>query len=285
MKFTKMHGLGNSYIYINLFEESLKEEDLPELAINLSNKNTGIGSDGMILIGPSNDQDIRMRVFNADGSEAKNCGNGLRCVAKLAFEKNLVTKKEFTVETLGGPVKASVELSEGGQQVKLISVDMGPPRLLKKDVPMEGNPDSKTIEEAVEVSGTTFYMTALSMGNPHAVFFVDEIETAPVERVGPILEKHSMFPESANIEFVEMAADDNMHFRVWERGSGVTQACGTGACAAVAAAIMTGRTKKDIDVTVHLLGGDLHIRWEEDGNIWMTGPAEIICEGTYIKQE
>ncbi|WP_091581408.1 diaminopimelate epimerase [Alteribacillus bidgolensis] len=285
MKFTKMHGLGNSYIYINLFEESLKEEDLSELAIELSDKNTGIGSDGMILIGPSNNQDIQMRVFNADGSEAKNCGNGLRCVAKLAFEKNLVIKKEFTVETLGGPVKASVELSEDGQQVKLISVDMGPPRLLKKDVPMEGKPDSKTIEEAVEVSGTTYYMTALSMGNPHAVFFVDEIETAPVERVGPILEKHNMFPESANIEFVEMAAEGNMHFRVWERGSGVTQACGTGACAAVAAAILTGRAQKDIDVTVHLLGGDLRIRWEEDGNIWMTGPAEIICEGVYIRKE
>ncbi|MFB4163140.1 diaminopimelate epimerase [Alteribacillus sp. JSM 102045] len=281
MKFTKMHGLGNSYIYINLFEETLKEEELSNIAVQISNKNTGIGSDGMILIGPSKEQDIRMRVFNADGSEAKNCGNGLRCVAKLAYEKNLVSKKDFTVETLGGPVKASVHLSEDEQQVELVSVDMGPPRLLKKDIPLKGDPDSKTIEEEVEVSGATLKMTALSMGNPHAVFFVDDINKAPVEKAGPVLEKHDMFLESANIEFVEMIAEDKMHFRVWERGSGITQACGTGACAAVAAAVLTHRSKKETTITVHLLGGDLHITWKEEGNIWMTGPAETICEGTY----
>lgn len=285
MKFTKMHGLGNSYIYINLFEEALKEEEMPELAIELADKNKGIGSDGMILIGPSEQEDIRMRVFNADGSEAKNCGNGLRCVAKLAYEKGLVTQKDFRVETLGGPVKASVQLSEDGQNVTFVSVDMGPPRLLKKDLPLKGDPESQTIEEPVNVSGQFLSMTALSMGNPHAVFFVDDIQSAPVETIGPLLEKHEMFPESANIEFVEMISKDRMHFRVWERGSGITQACGTGACAAVAAAILTDRADTGTTVTVHLLGGDLQITWKKEGNIWMTGPAETICEGTYKRRK
>ncbi|SDH62711.1 diaminopimelate epimerase [Alteribacillus persepolensis] len=283
MKFTKMHGLGNSYIYVNVFEETLKEEELPELAVNVSNKNTGIGSDGMILIGPSETEDIQMRIFNADGSEAKNCGNGLRSVAKYAYENQLVKKESFTVETLGGAVKAHVYPSNDNKTVERIAVDMGAPRLYKKDIPMKGEPHTTTVDEAIEVDGQILMMTAVSMGNPHAVFFVDNITQAPVEQIGPLLEKDDMFPESANIEFVEMVSENEMHFRVWERGSGITQACGTGACAAVVAAILTNRTKKGIPVTVHLLGGDLEIIWTENNSVWMTGPAVTIGHGEYKK--
>ncbi|MFB5660798.1 diaminopimelate epimerase [Alteribacillus sp. HJP-4] len=276
-----MHGLGNSYIYVNEFTEDLRESELAEHAVKVSNKNTGIGSDGMILIGPSETSDIRMRVFNSDGSEAKNCGNGLRCVAKYAYENKLVDKPVFTVETLSGPVKAEVHTTKAGSFVDQVTIDMGKPRLFKKDIPMAGEPESKTINEAVTAAGLTMKMTAVSMGNPHAVFFVEDIEAAPVKEAGPVLEKHSMFPEWANIEFVEVISETEMNFRVWERGSGITKACGTGACAAVVAAVLTGRAGRGIPIIVHLLGGDLQITWNEDGRVWMTGPAEVICEGSF----
>ncbi|MFC5711167.1 diaminopimelate epimerase [Thalassorhabdus alkalitolerans] len=279
MKFTKMHGLGNSYIYVDLFEEELEEDKLSYLAIAVADKNKGIGSDGLILVGPSESADVKMRIFNADGSEARNCGNGLRCVAKFAFEKGYVSEEQFTIETLGGLVNAEVHQKDG--TVELVTINMGPPRLKKKDLPMTGNPEEETINEEVEVMGRKVYMTGVSMGNPHAVFFVDDINEAPVETIGPALEKDSMFPEWANIEFVEQVSENEIHFRVWERGSGITQACGTGACAAVVASVLNGKSKKGEEVTVHLLGGDLQITWAEDGHILMTGPAVTVCEGTY----
>ncbi len=279
--FTKMHGLGNNYIYVNLFEESLPEAKLSSIAISVSNQNTGIGSDGLILIGPSDRADVLMRIFNNDGSEAKNCGNGLRCVAKYVYEHHLVEEKHFTIETLGGIVQAQV-LPEG-EKVHQVTVNMGKPRLKRLDLPMigTGNPDDHVLREKMVVLDQHLELTGVSMGNPHAIFFIEDIETAPVLTVGPVVEKSENFPEGVNVEFVEMIDEKEMHFRVWERGSGVTQACGTGACAAVVAAVLNGKAKRDDEVIVHLAGGDLLITWTESGDVLMSGPAVTICEGTY----
>ncbi len=273
-----MHGLGNSYIYVNAFEEKLEETILPELAIRVANINTGIGSDGLILICPSEVAPVKMRVFNNDGSEAKNCGNGLRCVAKYAYEHKLVSDLTFEIETLGGLMKATVHPNKQGH-VETVTVDMGSPQLLRKDLPMSGNGEEMVISEEFPVNKETYRVTGVSMGNPHAVMFVDKIEDAPVETIGPLMEKHEKFPEWVNVEFVEIVNPLEMNFRVWERGSGVTQACGTGACAAVVASILNQYTEKEKDIVVHLLGGDLTINWRESGEVLMTGPAETVCEG------
>jgi diaminopimelate epimerase len=277
-----MHGLGNCYIYVNMFEEVLEESELAPLAIKVANVHTGIGSDGMILICPSDQAAIKMRVFNNDGSEAKNCGNGLRCVAKYAYENKLVSEKVFNIETLSGLVKAQVHVNEN-DIVELITVDMGEPRLNRQDLPMLGGPNSPVINEPFQLGEETYLITGVSMGNPHAIIFVNDIDTSPVETVGPKMEKHERFPEWVNVEFVEVISKLELNFRVWERGSGITQACGTGACAAVVAAILNNYAKRGTEVTVHLLGGDLIINWTEAGNLLMTGPAETICEGTYRK--
>ncbi|MFD2705422.1 diaminopimelate epimerase [Salibacterium lacus] len=284
MKFTKMHGLGNSYVYVDGFEEVVEEAGLSALARDVSDKNTGIGSDGLILIGPSDTADIKMRVFNADGSEAKNCGNGIRCAVKLAYENGRVFSPRIEVETLGGIMKAVLNEGDTGKKRADVTVDMGGPHLRKQDVPMiiAGDPASDTVEEPFEISGSTLLLTTLSMGNPHAVLFVEDLEKAPVAEIGPLLENHSMFPERANIEFVEMVNGREMNFRVWERGSGITQACGTGACAAVTAACLTGRSRQGEELLVHLEGGDLRITWDHEGHVWMKGPAETICHGDYI---
>lgn len=278
-RFTKMHGLGNNYIYVNMFEEDLEESMLSQLAVQVSNVHTGIGSDGLILICPSEKAPVKMRIFNNDGSEGKNCGNGLRCVAKYAFEHNLVKETKFMIETLSGLVEAEVHVEDG--IVKSVTVDMGKPRLKKKDIPMAGNTEDLTIREQLEFSGHFCEGTAVSMGNPHIIFYVDNIEEAPVTTLGPIVEKDPRFPEGVNVEFVEVVNDQEIHFRVWERGSGVTQACGTGACAAVVASVLNGYTTKGKETVVHLAGGDLIIKWSEDDRVFMTGPAETICDGTY----
>lgn len=278
-QFTKMHGLGNNYIYVNMFEEQLQEHELSELAVKVSNVYTGIGSDGMILICPSDVAPVKMRIFNNDGSEGKNCGNGLRCVAKYAYEHNLVQTETFHIETLSGLVEAHVQAEEG--IVQSVTVDMGEPRLASREIPMTGPLQDLVVGEAVTFNEEQYEMTAVSMGNPHVIFYVEDIEHAPVTTLGPIVEKHSMFPEGVNVEFVEVVKEDELHFRVWERGSGVTQACGTGACAAVVASVLNGHTAKGVPTTVHLAGGDLVITWKEDGTVLMTGPAETICTGTY----
>lgn len=281
MRFTKMHGLGNNYIYVNLFEETLPEDQLSDLAVRVSDVHTGIGSDGMILIGPSDRADFRMRVFNNDGSEAKNCGNGLRCVAKYVFDRGLTEKRDFTIETLGGIVEARLLIED--DRVQLVTVDMGVPRLRKKELPMQGDPDSETVLETVDIYGTPFTITAVSMGNPHAVIFVDDVEQVDLLAVGPLIEQHPIFPERVNVEFIQVVSPNEIIFRVWERGSGITQACGTGACAAVVAGILTGKLERE--VVVHLLGGDLQIKWNQvDGRVYMTGPAEFICDGVFHEQ-
>lgn len=281
--FTKMHALGNNYIYVNQLEENLAEGKLSELAKKVSVVQTGIGSDGMILICPSEQADIKMRVFNADGSEAKNCGNGLRCVAKYAYEKKLVLQSRFTIETLGGLVHAEVHVNEQGG-VELVTINMGEPKITKGSLPMlGGRAEELTIDTVIEVDGESISFTGVSMGNPHAVIFVDDVEQAPVSTLGPKIEKHELFPEWINVEFINDIADKEIDFRVWERGSGITHACGTGACAAVVASVLKGKIARGELITVHLLGGDLQIRWAEDGNVWMTGPAEYICEGVFFE--
>ena len=277
--FTKMHGLGNSYIYVNMFKERLLEEELPDIARRVANVHTGIGSDGLILICPSDVAPVKMRIFNSDGSEGKNCGNGLRCVAKYAYEHGIVRDEQFEIETLSGLVEARLFVENG--KVSSVEVNMGRPRLSREEIPMVGKEKDMVINEPIEFAGHTYYMTGVSMGNPHAVFYVDHIERAPVTTLGPIIEKDARFPEGINVEFVEVVNDREIHFRVWERGSGVTQACGTGACAAVVASVLNGKTKRNEETVVHLAGGDLYITWKENGDVFMRGGAETICTGVY----
>lgn len=281
-QFTKMHGLGNNYIYVNLFEEKLEEEQLSDIAIQVSNVYTGIGSDGLILICPSDKAEVKMRIFNNDGSEGKNCGNGLRCVAKYAYEHKLVKSETFKIETLSGLVEAKIHLED--DQVSLVTIDMGSPRLTKTEIPMLGEDSEQTIAESMEFNGQQYDVTAVSMGNPHIIFYVNDINQAPVTTLGPIVEKDDRFPEGINVEFVEVVSRNELHFRVWERGSGVTQACGTGACAAVVSSVLNGHTLQGEETVVHLAGGDLIINWTTEGNVLMTGPAEVVCTGTfYVK--
>ncbi|MGM9985712.1 MAG: diaminopimelate epimerase [Bacillaceae bacterium] len=279
-RFTKMHGLGNTYVYVNLFEEHLEEEQLKELAIAVSNRNTGIGSDGMILICPSDVAPVKMRIFNLDGSEGKSCGNGLRCVAKYAYEHKLVEGTTFTIETLSGIVLAQVFVNDNGE-VTDIAINMGEPRFSRKEIPMIGEEKDEIAKEIIVFEEKRYECTSLSMGNPHTVFIIEDIEEAPLTTLGPIMEHHEWFLEGVNTEFIQVINDHALHFRVWERGSGVTQACGTGACAAVVAATVNDKLQRGDEITVHLAGGNLFITWTNEGHVIMRGPATIICDGTY----
>jgi diaminopimelate epimerase len=281
-RFTKMQALGNNYIYVNQFEEQLAEEGLEDIAIKVANIRTGIGSDGLILICPSNQATVKMRLFNADGSEAKNCGNGLRCVAKYVYEKGIVNQTTFTIETLGGIVSANLELQDN--IVTMVTMDMGKPGLTRDSIPMLYNGDGSELatDATLTVEGEEMHFVGVSMGNPHAVFFVEDVKQVPVSTIGPKIEYHELFPERTNVEFIHVISETEIDFRVWERGSGITHACGTGACAAVVAAILKQKVARNKAVTVHLLGGDLDIVWKEDGRVLMTGPAEYICEGTFF---
>ncbi|GLO67019.1 diaminopimelate epimerase [Oceanobacillus kimchii] len=277
--FTKMHGLGNNYVYIDLFNYEIDEKLYSDLAIHMSDIYTGIGSDGMILIHPTTAADVGMRIFNKDGSEGKSCGNGLRCTAKYAYENGIVQNRKFHIQTKANIVEA--EVSVDNNKVDQVTIDMGEPILARNEIPMMGNNDSKVVNEPFVVAGETQYVTAVSMGNPHAVFFVNDIAEAPLETLGPTIEKDMRFPESINVEFIEVVSSTEINFRVWERGSGITQACGTGACAAVVAATLNEKVTKSHPIVVHLAGGDLNIEWKEDNHVWMTGPAEVIASGLF----
>ncbi|KAB8131809.1 diaminopimelate epimerase [Gracilibacillus oryzae] len=277
--FTKMHGLGNSYIFINIFDYPMEEEYLHDLAIAVANKDTGIGSDGLILIHPTDHADVGMRIFNNDGSEGKNCGNGLRCVAKYAYEHNLVDDVKFTIETKAGNVIAEVHGNRS--RVEEVTVNMGKPILQREKIPMLGESSQQVVAEEFPVENAVLSVTTVSMGNPHAVFFVDHIEEAPLTTLGPVIEKDRRFPEGVNVEFIEKINDNELHFRVWERGSGVTQACGTGACASVVAAILNGKLERNKEITVHLAGGDLYIIWDNEDIVWMRGKAETTISGDF----
>ncbi|GGA76655.1 diaminopimelate epimerase [Ornithinibacillus halotolerans] len=277
--FIKMHGLGNNYIYIDLFRYTLEEKLLSEVAMKVSDPNIGIGSDGMILIHPTNKADVGMRIFNKDGSEGKNCGNGLRCTAKYAYESGIVQKTHFLIETKSRIVEAEVLVNDG--KVDEVTIDMGKPTLRRSLIPMLGLDSEQVVQEPFPIENNMLYVTGVSMGNPHAVFFVEDITQAPLYELGEKIEKDPRFPERVNVEFIEIMNEKEINFRVWERGSGVTQACGTGACAAVVAATLSKYIPKNQQITIHLQGGDLFIKWDENGHVWMTGEAKTIATGSF----
>ena len=277
--FTKMHGIGNNYIYIDLFTHEFDESIFSKLAVDISNVNTGIGSDGLIVIHPSDVAEAGMRIFNKDGSEGQSCGNGLRCVAKYVYENHIVTNKIFQIETKANIVTA--EVFGDRELIDQVTIDMGPPLLKRSQIPMLGPATDQVIAEEFEVTDEHLKVTAVFLGNPNAVFFVDVIEEAPLDRLGSIITVDSRFPDRTNVEFVEIVSDTEINFRVWERGSGITEACGTGACAAVVASILNNYVRKNTDITVHLSGGDLTIRWADNDHVWMRGPATKTAQGTF----
>ncbi len=278
ISFTKMHGIGNDYIYINCMESV--PDRLPELAEEMSDRHFGVGGDGIVLICPSDKADFRMRMFNNDGSEARMCGNASRCIAKYVHDHKLTDKTCISLETLSGIKVLSLNMSPSGE-VESVTVDMGEPELNAGLVPVRSTAE-KMVEEPVATSCGAVRVTAVSMGNPHGVVFVDRIEDVPFETLGPELEKHSMWPDRANIEFLQIISPSEARMRVWERGTGETLACGTGACASAVAAALTGRCGRE--VTIHLRGGDLHIRWADNGHVMMTGGATEVFEGNYYRQ-
>ncbi len=274
--FTKMHGLGNDFVYVDCLNRDI--DRLPELAVEMSRRHTGVGSDGIIAILPSDRADCRMRIFNADGSEAQMCGNGIRCVAKYIYDNGIVHKQHITVETLSGLKTVDIHPGIDGL-TDTVTVDMGAPLTAPADVPVAFAGD-RMFEQPVDVGGSVVNVTAVSMGNPHGVVFVDSFDGDIVSTLGPALEQHSIWPEKANIEFVRVDAPDTLSMRAWERGAGETMACGTGACAAAAAAVATGRARWPL--TVRLIGGNLFIDCDPaTGHIMMTGPAVTVYTGTY----
>lgn len=275
MKFSKMHGIGNDYIYVNCFEETVTEPE--KVSVIVSDRHKGIGSDGLVLIMPSEKADFRMRIFNADGSEAMMCGNATRCIGKYVYDMGLTDKTDITLETNSGIKYLKLFLKDN--KVSLVQVDMGKAILKPSDIPVKSSLD-RFIDQPVEVDGKTFRMTCVSMGNPHAVIFMDDIDSLDLEKIGSSFENHEIFPDRVNTEFVEVIDSHTLKMRVWERGSGETFACGTGTCATVVAAVLNGICRQDEEILVHLRGGDLRIIYKSDGTVMMTGEAEYICEGT-----
>ena len=271
MKFWKMHGLGNDYIVIDNRRGELAEEALPDLARKLCRRRFSVGSDGILLVYDSKAADAKMRIFNPDGSEAEMCGNGIRCFVKFCYENRIISKLDPTVETLAGLKRTWLTVEDG--KVTYVKVDMGKPEFDRRKIPMAG--EGLFIDQELKVDGETFHATALSVGNPHCVIFVDGVKDFPVSEVGPKIENHELFPNRVNVEFVEVISRKELWLRVWERGVGETLACGTGACASVVAAKTLN--KVDGTVTVHLLGGDLEIEYSD--RVFMSGPAEKVFEG------
>jgi diaminopimelate epimerase len=274
MRFIKMHGIGNDYVYVDCFREAVKEPE--KLAVRISDRHFGVGGDGLILIMPSEKADARMRMFNADGSEAQMCGNGIRCLAKYVFEAGISRQPEITVETLAGVLRLHLFAADG--TVDKVKVNMGVPRLRRQDIPMLGEGE-RVLGEKLTAGDGEFAVTCVSMGNPHCVIYVDDVEKFPVTHYGPLLEHHPQFPQRTNVEWIEWISRREIRQRTWERGSGETLACGTGACAAAVASVLNGKT--DRAVTVHLLGGDLEIEWADDEHVYMTGPAVEVFRGDW----
>jgi diaminopimelate epimerase len=275
MRFTKMHGAGNDYVYVNCFEET-PPADLAALARAVSDRHKGIGSDGLILIRPSKVADARMQMFNADGSEAEMCGNGVRCVAKYVYDRGIARKEALTIETGRGVL--SLRVFTSGGKVERVRVDMGQPILKSAEIPTR-LPGDPPVLVPLDVAGRELRVTCVSMGNPHCVTFVDEITDELVLGVGPQIERHPAFPKRVNAEFVKVLSRTETLLRVWERGAGETQACGTGACAAAVAGVLAGLT--DRKIVTHLPGGDLELEWTPGGEMEMTGPAVEVFEGDW----
>lgn len=273
MKFTKMHGLGNDYVYVNCFEEKI--DNPPAVARFVSDRHFGIGSDGLIMINPSKTADFEMEMYNADGSRGEMCGNGIRCVAKYVYDYGLTDKTQISVETLGGIKYLDLTVEDG--KVSQVKVDMGKPELEADLIPIISERE-QVIDEPIEVDGKEYHMTGVSMGNPHAVIYVDDVKGLNLEKIGPKFENHERFPKRINTEFVHCIDRQTVEMRVWERGSGETLACGTGACAVAVSSILNNLTATQ--VTVKLLGGDLQIEWDrEKDRVFMTGPATVVFDG------
>jgi diaminopimelate epimerase len=283
MKFTKMHGLGNDYVYVSTFDQKAPA-DPSRLAIAISDRHFGVGSDGLILIGPSERADARMRMFNADGSEAEMCGNGVRCVAKYVYDHGVAVKPRLTIETGNGVLALDLQVRDG--KVERVTVDMGKPILEADKIPTT-LPGPRVVDYAdpslaslLNISGLDPRMTCVSMGNPHVMLYCKEVAKIPLEQVGPSLEKAPIFPRRINVHFVQVHSPSEVTMRTWERGSGVTLACGTGACAVAVAGVLTGRSARKI--TAHLPGGDLELHWSEaDDHVYMTGPAVEVFTGEW----
>ena len=279
MNFTKMQGLGNDYVYVNCLKE--KPENPSKTAIQVSDRHFGIGSDGLILINPSEVADFEMEMYNADGSRGEMCGNGIRCVAKYVYDYGLTDKTQISVETLGGIKYLDLTVENG--KVKLVKVDMGRPILEPAQIPIVAEGDT-VIDAPILVDGKEYRMTGVSMGNPHTVVFMDDVKNLEIEKIGPLFENHERFPKRINTEFVKVLDRKTVEMRVWERGSAETLACGTGACAVAVACILNGLTENE--VTVKLLGGDLQIQWDrEKDTVFMTGPAVTVFDGVWNPEE
>lgn len=275
MKFTKMEGLGNDYVYVNCFKEKI--ENPKDLAVKVSDRHFGIGSDGLILIKPSDVADFCMDMYNADGSQAEMCGNGIRCVAKYVYDYGLTDKTSISIETLAGIKYLDLKVENG--KVALVTVNMGSPELVPSRIPVVSDKEI-LVDEPIMVAGTEYRMTCVSMGNPHCVVFVKDTAGFPLEDIGPKFENHELFPKRINTEFIQILDRKTVNMRVWERGSGETLACGTGACASAVACILNGVTEEEI--TLHLLGGDLLVRWDRESDcVYMTGPATVVFDGEY----
>lgn len=276
MKFTKMQGLGNDYVYVNCFKEKI--ENPSELAVRISDRHFGVGSDGLIMINPSDKADFEMEMYNADGSRGEMCGNGIRCVAKYVYDYGLTDKTSISIETLGGIKYLDLTVEDG--KVSLVKVDMGRPELEPSRIPVVAEGD-RAVDEPITVDGKEYRMTCVSMGNPHAVVYVDcDVKEFPLEEIGPGFEHHERFPKRVNTEFVRVLDRKTVEMRVWERGSGETLACGTGACAVAVSSALNGLTEDE--VTVKLLGGDLRIQWDrERDTVYMTGPAAVVFDGEW----
>ena len=276
MKFTKMQGIGNDYVYVNCFEETVENPE--ELSVRVSDRHFGIGSDGLILIMPSDKADFRMRMFNADGSEGMMCGNGTRCIGKYVYDNGLTDKTEISLETKSGIKYLKLFVKNG--LVETVEVDMGQAVTKPADIPMKADGDS-FINRPIEVNGKMYNITAVSMGNPHCVIFTSGVDSLDLEKTGPAFENHVFFPEKVNTEFCEILSDGTIKMRVWERGSGETWACGTGACAVAVAAVLCGYSKCGEEIIIRLRGGDPAITYKSDGRVLMRGGAEKVFDGEF----
>jgi diaminopimelate epimerase len=274
VKFTKMHGLGNDFVVVNGFVEHLDEALLADVSRRLCDRHFGIGSDGLILVLPSRTANFRMRMLNPDGSEAERCGNGIRCFGKYVYDHGLTKETALTVETLPGIQQLKLTVESG--KATALRVDMGEPRWNRADIPMRGD-NKPAVNETLKVEGERLEVTCVSMGNPHCLAFVRNVDSCPVEKLGPALETHNAFPQRTNVHFVEVIDSHALKVRTWERGAGITLACGTGACASVVAAALTDRAART--ATVQLPGGPLEIQWQGNNHVVMTGPAEEVFQG------
>jgi len=276
ISFTKMHGLGNDYLMVDAMKGGPPEAKLSAIANALSDRHFGIGSDGLILVEPSRVADFKMRIFNSDGSEAEMCGNGVRLFAKFVYERGYTRQRDLEIETLAGIIRSRLRISGG--EVTDVRVDMGEPRLRRSDMPMKGPDQDRVVAERIRVLGQRYEITAVSMGNPHCVLFVDNVDKARVGEIGPAIERHDLFPKRTNVEFAQIVGEGQIKMRVWERGAGETLACGTGASAVVVASALNGLSARK--ATVHLRGGDLKVHWnQEDNHVFIEGPAEEVCTG------